>query len=85
MKKCHTYRPEKFHPALSAAGEKFFRTFPCKNAWEQFGCEGQFQRYFFTTGKKWFREKYDEIRQNLPIYPGRKFTSDQHFTFKILK
>ena len=37
----------------------------------------------FTTGKKWFREKYGGIRRNPPHYPGREFTSDQPFTFKI--
>ena len=37
----------------------------------------------FTTGKKWFREKYGGIRRKPPHYPGREFTSDQPFTFKI--
>jgi hypothetical protein len=29
------------------------------------------------------REKYGGIPQNPPHYPGRKFTSDQLFNFKI--
>jgi hypothetical protein len=37
----------------------------------------------FTTGKNKNREKYGGIPQNPPYYPGRKFTSDQPFNFKI--
>lgn len=36
-----------------------------------------------TTGKNKYREKYGGIPQNPPHYPGRKFTSDQPFNFKI--
>ena len=38
-----------------------------------------------TTGKNKNREKYGEIPQNPPHYPGRNFTSDQRFNFKIRK
>ena len=39
----------------------------------------------FTTGKIFDREKYGGILQNPPHYPGRLFTSDQPFNFKIQK
>ena len=31
------------------------------------------------------REKYGEIAQNPPHFPGRYFTGDQPFSFKVLK
>ena len=36
-----------------------------------------------TTGKNKNREKYGEIAQNPPHYPGRNFTSAKPFNFKI--
>ena len=36
-----------------------------------------------TTRKNKNREKYGGIPQNPLHYPGRKFTSDQPFNFKI--
>ena len=38
-----------------------------------------------TTGEIFDREKYGGILQNPPHYPGRFFTSDQPFIFKIQK
>ena len=36
-----------------------------------------------TTGKNKNREKYGEIAQNPPHYPGRNFTCAKPFNFKI--
>ena len=36
-----------------------------------------------TTGKNKNREKYGEIAQNPPHYPGRNFTSAKPFNFNI--
>ena len=36
-----------------------------------------------TTGKNKNQEKYGEIAQNPPHYPGRNFTSAKPFNFKI--
>ena len=36
-----------------------------------------------TTGKNKNWEKYGEIRQKPPHFPGRNFTSDQRFNFKM--
>ena len=38
-----------------------------------------------TTGKNKNWEKYGEIAQNPPHYPGRNFTSAKPFNFKIAK
>ena len=38
-----------------------------------------------TTGEIFDREKYGSILQNPPHNPGRFFTSDQSFIFKIQK
>ena len=35
------------------------------------------------TGKNKNREKYGEIPQNPPHYPGRNFTSAKRFNFKM--
>ena len=37
----------------------------------------------FTAGKNKNREKYGEIAQNPPHYPGRNFTSAKPFNFNI--
>ena len=39
----------------------------------------------FTTVQNMVREKYGEIAQNPPHFPGRYFTCVQPFSFKILK
>ena len=38
-----------------------------------------------TTGENMVREKYGEIAQTPPHFPGRYFTGDQPFNFKIQK
>ncbi len=40
---------------------------------------------FIMAGQISDREKYGGILQNPPHYPGRLFTSDQPFIFKIQK